>query len=535
MAQDPGEQEALVQGQRGQKEHPRTSPTEELIVDVSKKFSKMFSKPHDKKMATGRKSIQDAKIAEMADIISAYRGLAEDDDEKEAIPWYESPCFNLSICIVIALNIFVMGLELDLGDDDKEGYDRNPVWIALEWLFCVIFVGELVIKVKYYRKSFFSEAWNWLTLFIASMAFVDVVILAPLKLSGKLRMLSLVRIVNLLRLKRVMSEYRMLKELELVLKGLVGCMLNLAWAVALLLVILYVFAIFAVTAIGSNQDSYQRVRKLGNGWDHEALFGTIGRSMLTLIQMMTLDTWSSGIARQVLDQQWHMIFFFILFMVLTTFGIMNLIVAIVVEQTLNTTRETAQRSRAAEERARNTELHYIKTIFLLLDTDCSGELNMEEFVEGCEDSEVQWRLRAIELNRNDAKRLFQVIDGTGSRTLTMDEFIEGCTKLKGVARSKDLLALQSQATAMSKNMDLLGFELQDSEKMLARLDVATERMTIRFEPTVAGAKRQRQERVRGTAPTLPEPHTKAHQRGPGLNAGNQPQMPGFPNLLSADL
>lgn len=521
MNQDGAEDEALVQP-------PRTTQSQDAMLEVSKKMQRLFGST--KKRAPSVPG-QDGKIAEMAEIIQTYRGV-NDEEHEQAVPWFDSPRFDLSICIIIILNIIVMGLEIDLGDYNKNGYDRDPVWIVLEWLFCLIFVAEVCIKVHYHTwRWFFADVWSWLALFIATMAVVDVVILSPLGLSGQLRMLSLVRIINLLRLKKVVSEYKVLKELQLVMSGLMGCLLNLAWAIGLLLIMLYVFAIWTTTSIGHRTD-YRTFHQTSHGWDNEELFGSIIRSMLTLLQVMTLDTWSSGVARQVVEEQWYMIFFFVLFLLLTTYGVMNLIVSIIVEQALTASRNVELRSRSREERARAAELEHIETIFLLADTDCGGELDIDEWVKACNDPEILWRLRAIELHRNDAMRLFQVIDGNGSRTLSMQEFIEGCTKLKGVARSKDLLALQSQADVMSKNMDYLGTELQDSETMLAALDVATSRMTDRFVPTLASKRVSIAEQVRGSAPMLPIPHSgPGSVTGPPLKVGNQPLLPEFPNLL----
>merc|ERR1719409_1718659 len=103
----------------------------------------------------------------------------------------------------------------------------------------------------------------------------------------------------------------------------------LSWTVVILVVFLYVSAVFTTSTIGRSE-SYVDFKKLTNGWDADDLFGTVGRSMYTLLQCMTRDSWSSMIARYVVVQQYYMAFFFILFMLVSTYGLLNLVVSVIV-------------------------------------------------------------------------------------------------------------------------------------------------------------------------------------------------------------
>lgn len=476
----------------------------------------------------------DAQVDELADIIRTYRGLeAEEDEGQEGLPWCDSPLFDTVICMIILLNIFVISLEMDLGDDDKTGYDRAAVWICFEWLFCLIFIAEVGIKVHFHSMNLFREdPWSWLSLGIATMAFVEVAILSPIKMQG-LRIVSLVRIVNLLRLRRVIEHSKYLKELKLVIRGMLGSWASLCWAVIVLVGIVFVFSIWTTTLIGY-QEGFQDLLNDTNGWSSEDLFGSIGRSMFTLVQIMTLDNWCSGIVRHVASREWYMIGFFSIFLLLTTYGILNLIIAIIVEQTLTASQHSETRVKAREERARHLESETLREIFMIADVGSHGDLGLEMFEKAClEHAEVRWRMRTLELPLEDVKRLFQVMDGDGSRSLNMKEFMDGCSKLKGPARSKELLALQSQADNMSKKMDLMAFELQDTERMLGRLDTATRRMGSRFGPTALSARQAVRERVRGSAPLVPLPNKKKGSYCEDhLSVGNMPRLPKLPNLVN---
>jgi len=485
------------------------------------------------KMAKGEVEV-DEKLEEIANIIRTYRGVDLDTGSPdEVVRWFDSPQFDIGICAVVLLNIFIIGLEMDLGNDNKQGYDRNPVWIVLQWLFCLIFLAEIAIKVYYHTWRWFQmDPWSWLALAVATLAFVDTVILMPLKESGNLRMFSLIRCIVLFRLVKVIQNTKLMKELQLVLRGTVGATVILAWALGLIVFFLFIFSVWTTTLIGHNID-YADLGKLLHDWDSEEYFGTIGRSMYTLVQMFTLDTWASNILRPVTTQQWYFIFFFVPFTMVTTYGIMNVILSVIIEQTVSAARSNENRVRAREDMAHEAVMDVLREIYLLADVEVSEALTLKDFKKAAEeDGEVIWRLRQLDLLPDEVNRLFQVIDGDGARSLNMKEFVEGCTKLKGVARSKDLLSLQHQADAMAKQMDALGKQLRYSERMLSLLDDCSKRMTIRFQPSVESSRRQLAERDRGRAPTQEMPPVK-HGGAQGLNLGatNQPRLPNLPNLI----
>lgn len=480
---------------------------------------------------------QERKVAEMAEIIQTYRHVEEMPTDKEEELWVDSSGFDLVFAVAILINTIVIGLEVDLGDPD----DRHAIWYVLENIFCLIFIVEITLKVWYHTWRWpLIDLWNFFTLFVCIMACVDAWILAPLGLHGSLRMLSLLRVIGMARLLRVIHHYRNLKELRLVIQCLMGAIGMLTWTVLLLFIFLYVSAVFTTSQIGKNTDDFGNYAKLSNGWDAEEWFGTVGKSMITLLQLITRDSWSTQIARHVIGQQWYMAGFFILFLMASTYGLLNCVISVIVEQTLTAAKNNENRVRSREERQRRQELESIREIFVLADANGDGDLDLEEFLSAVTRfPEILWRLRQLDLPIDDATRLFHVIDEpSGSRSLTMTEFIEGCTKLKGPARSRDLLAIQAQADTLAKKMDMLGGELQDGERMLSTLDEISVRMTNRFKPSIKSSRHKIARNVGGSAPVQAEVALEKHSslRGKNLKGdlsfGNLPILPRFPSLLN---
>jgi len=295
---------------------------------------------------------------------------------------------------------------------------------------------------------------------------------------------------------------------------------------------LFVAGIICTWAIGRNREVYGAYKALSHGWDHEELFGTVGRSMYTLLQVMTLDSWSSKVVRHIITNQWWMSIFFLIFLIMSTHGVLNVIISVIVENVLTTAQNNRSKEEVKLKKKRKEELNTLREVFSLSDLDGSGDVTLEEFMEAIQDPEVQWRLRELDLPRSDAARLFGVIDGEGSRPLTMEEFIEGLTKLKGPALSRDLLAIQAQSDDLASKIEKLSDSLDDTERMIGMLDEVSIRIGRRFTSAVHGTREKIATQKVGLEPSVPPKRTMLGVReNVDLSIGNRPALPQFPNLL----
>merc|ERR1719379_18091 len=101
--------------------------------------------------------------------------------------------------------------------------------------------------------------------------------------------LRIVRILRLLRVLRILRLFRFFRELLLLAQGIMGAMRALGWAVTLIMLVLYICAIFINKLLGdqvgnAEEDMLEGSAKTRNEW-----FGTVGRSLFTLFQLMSLE------------------------------------------------------------------------------------------------------------------------------------------------------------------------------------------------------------------------------------------------------
>jgi len=437
--------------------------------------------------------------------IRQYKSVEVDDDQPSNVHWIDATKTNVGIGVLIVLNAITIGLETDWGSRDG-GISDRMVWYAMELFFCIAFSAELFMRMKVHKLRFFCDGWNLFDFVLVAFAIMEV-FLALLGAESSFKIFGTLRVVRMFRLVRLIRLLKMFKELWLVVNGLMESLKTLGWVSILLLLFLYIMAIFTTMQIGQAHHLYDDYRRTSGGWDHEEYFGDVPRSMYTLFQVLTLENWADGIARHVMSKQPEMVFFFVIFLMFTSFGIMNLVVGVIVENTLSASRNNEEKIKKMQEKERTRVLQHLRDIFLIADEDGSGTLTLEEFEQALKKPDIENRLKLIELETKNAMELFYILDHDGSKELSVDEFIGGCVRLKGTAKSKDLLAVQISVETLSKRLDQLEDKLEASENKVMILDAKTRKMANQasefFAPEANGRRGEsRHDRPRGP-PGLP--------------------------------
>jgi voltage-gated sodium channel len=227
-----------------------------------------------------------------------------------------------TIVALIVINAITLGLETSPTVMSRVGF-----WLlALDHFILSVFVVEISAKLYAYRWRFFRDPWNVFDFLIVAIALIPA--------SGPMAVLRALRILRVLRL------ISMVPRLRFVVESLLQAIPGIASIAALLVLLYYVFAVMATELFGST---------------HPAWFGTLGRSMYTLFQIMTLESWSMGIARPVMETHPHAWLFFIPFILVATFTVLNLFIAIIVNTMQSMHDNTHMQEQAAIEDAVHNE------------------------------------------------------------------------------------------------------------------------------------------------------------------------------------
>merc|ERR1712166_969718 len=124
----------------------------------------------------------------------------------------------------------------------------------------------------------------------------------------------------------------MLHHLQMLITSFLQALKSVLWVCMLMTVILYIFGVMATEYFG-------RIGGIHTSVENETYtpgntlqwFGTVGKSMLSLLQIATMDSWSSQIARPIIMSQPWSAFFFIFFLGVVGIGFLNLLTAAFVD------------------------------------------------------------------------------------------------------------------------------------------------------------------------------------------------------------
>ncbi|MGB3751435.1 MAG: ion transporter [Arcobacteraceae bacterium] len=210
----------------------------------------------------------------------------------------ESNLFQNFIIAIIILNGISMGMETSKTIMQEYGsfihlFDKTVI---------TIFTIEIIMRIYVHRISFFKDGWSLFDFFIVAISLVPS--------SAGFEVLRILRVFRLFRLVTVVPQMR---KIVLALVSVIPGMLSIA---GLLMLLFYIFSIMAVQLFGENFPQW---------------FGTLGESFYTLFQIMTLESWSMGIVRPIMEVHPYAWMFFVPFIFVVTFIMINLIIAIVVD------------------------------------------------------------------------------------------------------------------------------------------------------------------------------------------------------------
>ena len=188
-----------------------------------------------------------------------------------------------------------------------------PTHFLIDKAVLVVFCAEIAAKLFHKGWRFFKEGWNVFDFLGVGIALVPA--------AGPLAVLRALRILRTLRLLSVVPQMRV------VIQALFSALPAMASIVALITLIFYVAAVLSTNLFGN---------------DFDAWFGHIGRSMYSLFQIMTLESWSMGIVRPVMEKHPYAWLFFIPFILITSFAVINLFIGVIVDSMQSQHRETVE-------------------------------------------------------------------------------------------------------------------------------------------------------------------------------------------------
>jgi voltage-gated sodium channel len=225
----------------------------------------------------------------------------------------EHPRTRHTITALICVNAVTLGLETW----ERAMAAAGDLLLALDTAILSVFVIEVTAKMGAYGRRFPRDPWNVFDFLVVGIGLVPA--------THSFSVLRALRVLRVLRLVSVVPSMRR------VVQALLSAIPGMGSIVLLLGLIYYVCAVMATKLFGAA---------------FPELFGSIGGSMYSLFQIMTLESWSMAIVRPVMEVYPWAWAFFVPFILITSFAVLNLFIAIIVNAM-----EAHHRTEAAEEEA----------------------------------------------------------------------------------------------------------------------------------------------------------------------------------------
>lgn len=238
----------------------------------------------------------------------------------------ESPRVANFIIAVIVVNAITLGLETSRIAMEAAG----PIIEMIDRICLSIFVTEILAKLIAHRFRFFRNGWNVFDFMIVGVALMP---------GGA--GLSVLRALRILRVLRVISVAPSLRR---VVEGFVTALPGMGSVFMLMALIFYIGAVMATKLFASSFPQW---------------FGNLGSSAYSLFQIMTLESWSMGIVRPVMEVYPYAWMFFVPFIMVTTFAVVNLLVGLIVNSMQDA---HAEESNAATDTYRDAVLQRLDAI-----------------------------------------------------------------------------------------------------------------------------------------------------------------------------
>eukprot|EP00929_Paragymnodinium_shiwhaense_P050577 TRINITY_DN25461_c0_g1_i1.p1 TRINITY_DN25461_c0_g1~~TRINITY_DN25461_c0_g1_i1.p1 ORF type:complete len:662 (-),score=113.44 TRINITY_DN25461_c0_g1_i1:411-2246(-) len=412
----------------------------------------------------------------------------------------KNPLFESIFAVLILVSAVSMGLEQQYQGFDLAykmsipGYrpaeetwpHARSLFLVAENFFGVVFTLEVVLKLVVLRVEFFRSFWNLYDTTIILFWIIQNLTLFAISVDPLV--LRLARMCRLLRLLRFVKAFQVFDVLHLLVHSLLACMTALMWSMVFLMLVMIGTSIIMIYLLEDE------VQNPNIPIDQRLLlykyFGNFSNGLFSMYEL-TMGNWVN-ISRCVVDNvsEWF-ILFFVIYRTLVGFAVLKVITAIFNSETFRISQ--SDDAIMVMHKERQIAIHTRRMQALLLEGDESedGYLSLEEFKDLLGDPRVLKWLAAQEIEVKDISLAFKMIDESGDGRISPEELVRGFSRLKGAARSIDIVTIMHAFHRLEVMMDRLearvdNAALQDCREEVAAATGTSKRLSMVLKNNVSG-------------------------------------------------
>jgi len=394
--------------------------------------------------------------------------------------------FNTFISTAILLNALFTAISTDWAMTDAldhwrqrdlfqmtSGKLEQPMWMqVMDLTFSVVFLAELILRMVEEEVLFLcgdNVKWNVLDMILVSTAWSDIILDAMGSSAGaNYSFMRTVRVLRVMRSFRIVRVMQLFKDLRVVLLSLLGSIVPLFWALFCVFILIFLFIIIFMQGLAQyvSEQPGGDVHVRDQVIPHFGIFAKTFRSLLMAISggqdwQTYYDTMRnvSGLFAAL----------FILYICLMTFGTLNVITAIMVENATSKARQDFEVCKAEQRTKLDTISRQLVSLFEELQPEMGGTISRRQWDKLYVSPYVTSYFRMLGIDLSKGQEVWRLLDLDGSDELDVDEFVQGCLHIQGSASMIDFESLmRANRTLMHKcvqSISSIHKELAQDNKM----------------------------------------------------------------------
>eukprot|EP00930_Biecheleria_cincta_P096507 TRINITY_DN88346_c0_g1_i1.p1 TRINITY_DN88346_c0_g1~~TRINITY_DN88346_c0_g1_i1.p1 ORF type:complete len:593 (+),score=104.24 TRINITY_DN88346_c0_g1_i1:62-1840(+) len=350
--------------------------------------------------------------------------------------------------------------EFSLGLQETESLDWLVGFKVTEHIFMVLYIVELVLRLMVLRgrwlftHNFGIKYTNLLDAAIIAVSGVDLYIFEHMSDvdSPSLVLARLIRLARVARTLRVIRVMKLFRQLRILTATFVASLGALFWSMVILAIFMFLGALVLCQAThdfvtDKNNDLEERL------WVFE-MYGSAGKAMYTMFEATNSGGWPNY-ARPLINHvsPWF-ILFFLVYVTIVIFGIIRIITAMFIKETLSVASSDATLAVQENLRVKDAYRKKLQVVFEEADSSGDGVISRAELETALENRIVLDYLSVLEIEIHEVEPLFDLLDD-GDGAVTIQEFCQGVMRLKGQARALDVVSVMHDANIiMNQGRDI---------------------------------------------------------------------------------
>lgn len=432
---------------------PMSSPKSARQVEIASSLA-----PSDDALRVAASHLNLEKLSRLPTFGSSVKRCTP--EKRSALAWFMQTPLDVLACLLILANTVIIFVQLQFEGCNVRaalGMESDPCWpgaesvfSGLDYAFATIFLLELVARVAYFRAAFFKDPLNLLD--AAVIAMTSFATFAFLHGSRNMIVTRMMRNAKFVRTLRFARAFQVCHQLRVLVRTISASFMSLFWSMIILFFFMLVSALFLCQSLqefvrDASQDEEDR------RWV-ESTYGSAAKALWTFFQITFSGGWPAWVHPLVEKVGVHYAMFFAVYVAVVVFAVLRIITALFLKDTLNVAANDKEMMIQNKLREKAGYAARLEQVFREADRSGDGKVTWEEFEELLSKPSARAYLSALELETHEVESMFMLLDD-GDGSISSEEFLSGIVRLKGQARSLDVLLLLHENKKIAAHVDRL--------------------------------------------------------------------------------